>query len=300
MSCLKTAILAQRDCHQNDPNKEDKCIHCQQNLINEVNLPFKSIQEFKNHKKNLSTRKIIDFLQISWLVIFVISLSLSVALYSIYAKPKYSELCVNSNLTIPSDEPRDKEYLCDYCLSGKDRKRDRIDCPSLMMIGISCYMGNFLVGGVFIVTGITSRFEDKLFKVKALMWWGLFWIVVRCATIGIYYGSILNTLTQIDDFSQLYNLQMKFILTDLLPLLLVCMPVVLYLFYWVGLLLGSCFGCSKECWSSLGGCQSCKDCYNSYFHYSHHNADNPITNLSISINDDDLKENKNNKNYSVV
>jgi len=256
-------------------------------------------QEFQDHQKELSDLKMIKTLKISWIVIFLIGTLSSIILYNISAKPKYIELCVDSNLPISYAGPIDIEDLCGDCLGGC--RNNDINCPNLLSIGTVCYMVNIFAGIVPIAIASIMRMEGRkmLFEMKLFIGWGIFCVVVRCATIGIYHGIILNTLDQIDDFSQLYDLQVKFILTDSLPLLLVCLPIILYAFY--SMVSHTCFCCSKECAGECTrGCLAkctvkCSNgCYDSCFHYSHTDVDNPIENLSISTNDDALKKNKNN------
>jgi len=289
MSCLRTAILAQRDCHQDESARTriDTCIHCQKDLMNRIKLPFKNIREFKNHQKKLSDQKILTASMISFAIIFIIGMCLSITLHAVVAQPKYIELCSNSNLTIRTTTNSTLSDLCHHCLNGDSTKGDGTQCPSFIFTGVFSYILNpsIMLLLVLIISVMYGECRTKSY-VTLFIGWGILCSVIRWISTGIYYGITLKSVNQIDSFDQLYNLQEKFALMDGMPLLLITFPIVMYIFfgiiYCVPLCCSGCKECTAEC---------CQDCYKSCFHYSHHSFNNPIEDLSITINEDDPKKN---------
>jgi len=249
-SCLDTYIITRRDAEETKPpnlNVTDICPHCNSKILYDISLtiPWNSIHE---HNEYLTVKKYSNLfstyvdVSVFLLILFII---ISPSIYSSHIAPKYVSLCANSNLTITSNSTfaLNMTYLCDQCINnGASFLDDKsIVCPHFITF-FQMYSPYLITACTCVIIYIFARlvqwgpmysdFNTKnILKNKIKCYLPFICVVILCIirviNLIIYFQIYLDPVDHIDNFTEIYDLQLKYTLMDVFVGLIPYSPVVL-------------------------------------------------------------------------
>jgi hypothetical protein len=319
-SCLNTYIISSRDVDGSVKNDKyafngeypsncifhDPCPHCRKILDAKYSNEVKwgSLNEYNNHVAKNNSKTIYNrysiIVPIILIIMFVI---ISPVIYRFCAQTRYVSLCINNNLTFHTGN-FSKEYVCFECVTygNEDKYMDdeNVKCPfshngsvnNTPYYTIPLYISTIFII-LFMIDSDVFRCLYKKFGSNSIIYYApTIWIssiwAIRVITITMYFKLILDPTDNINDINEIYKLNIKYVLMDVIVGLFAIIP------YIVGV---PVYGLIKLIKILLEGCP---ECYRRCFHTSHYAVlGSNISTLSQN-SEINLKNMINNTNYKTI